>query len=92
MKTILVPTDFSTNANNALKYANDFAKAINNKIILLHSYPPLVGKYNMIPGVVAEDIAIQKKRNYRRCSKKQISVNNNGNPRRKWFKENFIWQ
>ena len=60
MKTILVPTDFSNNANNALKYANEFAKAINNKIVLLHVYIPLVGKYNSIPGIVAEDVAIKK--------------------------------
>ena len=60
MKTILVPTDFSNNANNALKYANDFAQATNNKIVLLHAYIPLVGKYNIIPGIVAEDIAIEK--------------------------------
>jgi len=60
MKKILVPTDFSNNANNALKYANNFAKTINNKIVLLHSYLPLAGKYNMISGIVAEDIAIQK--------------------------------
>lgn len=69
MKTILVPTDFSNNANNALKYANDFAKAINNKIVLLHSYLPLVGKYNMISGMVAEDIAIQKKSSEKKLEK-----------------------
>lgn len=33
MKTILVPTDFSNNANNALKYANNFAKAIKSWLI-----------------------------------------------------------
>jgi nucleotide-binding universal stress UspA family protein len=69
MKTILVPTDFSNNANNALKYANDFAKAIKNKIVLLHSYLPLVGKYNMISGIVAEDIAIQKKSSEKKLEK-----------------------
>ncbi len=69
MKTILVPTDFSNNAINALKYANDFAKAINNKIVLLHSYLPLVGKYNMISGMVAEDIAIQKKSSEKKLEK-----------------------
>lgn len=69
MKTILVPTDFSNNANNALKYANDFAKAMNNKILLLHSYLPLVGKYNMISGMVAEDIAIQKKSSEKKLEK-----------------------
>jgi nucleotide-binding universal stress UspA family protein len=79
MKTILVPTDFSNNANNALKYANDFATAINNKVILLHSYLPLVGKYNMIAGIVAEDIAIQKKsseKNLEKISSKYVKVPN----------------
>ena len=79
MKTILVPTDFSNNANNALKYANDFATAINNKIILLHGYLPLVGKYNMIAGIVAEDIAIQKKsseKNLEKISSKYVKVPN----------------
>ena len=69
MKTILVPTDFSNNAKKALKYANDFAQAINHKIVLLHSYLPLVGKYNMISGMVAEDIAIQKKSSEKKLEK-----------------------
>lgn len=38
MKTILVPTDFSENAENALYYAMDIAKKENAKIILLHAY------------------------------------------------------
>ena len=77
MKTILVPTDFSNNANNALKYANDFATATANKIVLLHAYTPLVGKYNIIPGIVAEDIAIEKKGNGKKLEKvrnKYLSV------------------
>ena len=69
MKTILVPTDFSNNANNALKYASDFAKVINNKIVLLHSYLPIVGKYSVISGIVAEDIAIQKKSSEKKLEK-----------------------
>lgn len=56
MKTILVPTDFSSNANNALKYANVFAQATNSKIVLLHTDIPIVGKYNSIPGIVAEEV------------------------------------
>ena len=69
MKTILVSTDFSNNANNALKYANEFAKAINNKIVLLHVCIPLVGKYNSIPGIVAEDVAIEKKNSKKKLEK-----------------------
>lgn len=38
MKTILVPTDFSENADNALYYAIDIAKNINAKIILLNAF------------------------------------------------------
>lgn len=57
MKTILVPTDFSSHANNALKYANAFAQATNNKIVLLHTYVPILGNYNRIPGIIAEENA-----------------------------------
>lgn len=38
MKTILVPTDFSMNAENALHYAINLAKKEKSKIILLHTY------------------------------------------------------
>jgi nucleotide-binding universal stress UspA family protein len=38
MKTILVPTDFSENANNALDYAIELAKREDAKIILLHAF------------------------------------------------------
>ncbi|MFV7234305.1 universal stress protein [Flavobacterium sp. ZB4R12] len=61
MKTILIPTDFSSNANNALKYANAFAQATNNKIVLLHTYIPILGNYNRIPGIIAEENARVKK-------------------------------
>jgi nucleotide-binding universal stress UspA family protein len=37
-KTILVPTDFSRNAEAALKYAIGFAKDFNSHIIILHAY------------------------------------------------------
>ncbi|NNF21851.1 MAG: universal stress protein [Saprospiraceae bacterium] len=37
-KTILVPTDFSRNAESALKYAIEFAKEFKTRIIILHSY------------------------------------------------------
>lgn len=38
MKTILVPTDFSKNAENALLYAVNLAKRMQAKIILMHSF------------------------------------------------------
>ena len=38
MKTILVPTDFSETADNALNYAIEIAKLTNATIILFHAY------------------------------------------------------
>jgi nucleotide-binding universal stress UspA family protein len=38
MKTIIVPTDFSPVAMNALRYALDMARAIDARIILLNTY------------------------------------------------------
>ena len=38
MKTLLVPTDFSKNSNNAADYADKIALSINAKFILLHGY------------------------------------------------------
>lgn len=38
MKLIIVPTDFSPVADNAIKYAVDMAEAINAKIMLLNAY------------------------------------------------------
>lgn len=38
MKTLLVPTDFSKNSNNAADYAAKMALSINAKLILLHVY------------------------------------------------------
>lgn len=40
MKRILVPTDFSANAQHALKYAVMLAKKTNAEIILLHTWLP----------------------------------------------------
>ena len=39
MKTILVPTDYSEVANNALQYAIEYAKFSNSKLLLFHVYP-----------------------------------------------------
>lgn len=57
MKSALIPLDFSANATNALKYANAFAQATKRKLVLLNVYEPSVGKYNNIPGIIAEEIA-----------------------------------
>ncbi|MFM2138691.1 MAG: hypothetical protein RJA57_998 [Bacteroidota bacterium] len=48
MKTIIVPTDFSPTATNALHYAIDMAKAIDASLLLLHVYQVPVS-YSDVP-------------------------------------------
>jgi nucleotide-binding universal stress UspA family protein len=48
MKTILFPTDFSTNATHASLYAAMLARRLNAKIVLLHCYDvPIVSVYQV---------------------------------------------
>lgn len=47
MKTILVPTDFSKNALNAVKYAFAHAEKTKSKIILFHSYDNPTSELNV---------------------------------------------
>lgn len=48
MKTIIVPTDFSPTATNALHYAIDMAKAIDASLLLFHVYQVPVS-YSDVP-------------------------------------------
>ncbi|MDO1450389.1 universal stress protein [Rhodocytophaga aerolata] len=50
MKTILVPTDFSSHATNAVMYAASLAGLLNAKVILFHSYhvPVAISEYSVI--------------------------------------------
>jgi len=47
MKTILVPTDFSKNALNAVKYAFAFAQKTESTICLFHSFDSPTGELNI---------------------------------------------
>ncbi len=40
IQKILCPIDFSAPSRNALRYANEFAKAMNAKITVMHVIPP----------------------------------------------------
>jgi len=50
MKTILVPTDFSRHATNAVEYAATLASWMNARLLLFHSYhvPVAVSEYSVI--------------------------------------------
>lgn len=69
MKTILVPTDLSSNANNALAFADTIAKSQKAKIVLLYVYVPTVGRYNSISGLIAEEIVSAKKQALKKMEK-----------------------
>jgi len=56
MKTILVPTDFSKNAENALHYAINLAEKTHAKIILLHSFHIDYTNAYVPPNVVEKEI------------------------------------
>ncbi len=63
MKTIVVPTDFSPAALNAVNYAADMAKAIGAEILLLHVFYVFVS-YTEVPvlidaGEVKEDLELK---------------------------------
>lgn len=61
MKTILVPTDFSSNADSALNYAIDFAKKENAKLILLNAFHVNFGNSEVPLGLIDEEVkAIRK--------------------------------
>lgn len=69
MKTILVPTDFSFSANNALNYAVKLAKKEHSKILLLHVFH--------VPYPIVEhpmDMAIQENITTRKETEKQIKL------------------
>ena len=62
MKSILVATDFSNNAKNALKYANAFAEATQHQLILMNVYMPSVGQYSPVHAIIAEETMNEKSR------------------------------
>lgn len=55
MKTILCPTDFSNESANAVKYAIDFNKHFNAKIILMHTFESPVLYTDVAPFTVQMD-------------------------------------
>jgi nucleotide-binding universal stress UspA family protein len=61
MKTILIPTDFSTNANNALEYAAEISHHIGASLFLLHVYTPIVSRTNIMSAIIADEVEDAKK-------------------------------
>lgn len=77
MKTILVASDFSKNANNALKYANAFAAATEHQLLLMNVYSPSVGTYSSMHAIIAEETQREKSENHKKLNallKKHVTV------------------
>lgn len=55
MKTIIVPTDFSTVAHNAMNYAADMALQINASLMLLHVYQVPVFVSDVPVTIISDD-------------------------------------
>lgn len=63
MKTILVPTDFSKCANNAMMYALEVARRIEAKVIALYVLYPTEGvDNNMYDAFMIDDYLLQRKK------------------------------
>ncbi|MBL7875228.1 MAG: universal stress protein [Cyclobacteriaceae bacterium] len=58
---VLIPTDFSTTANNALEYASNISNLAKSSITLLHIYTPVVSPNNMLSALVTDEILAIKK-------------------------------
>lgn len=65
INTILVPTDFSEDAAQAVKAASEFAKKFGSKVVLLHAYhvmiplPAPMGSAYTLPDGFLEDLRTQ---------------------------------
>jgi nucleotide-binding universal stress UspA family protein len=60
--TILVPTDFSKSAQNAVSYATAFAKETNAKLILLHAFRIVYPASDVHGELVIEEISVTQKK------------------------------
>lgn len=77
MKTILVATDFSPAASNAVNYAVDMATSIHADLVLLHVIQVPVS-YSDIPVVITQEELIRNTENEIRRLKEQLERYTNG--------------
>ncbi len=70
MKKILVPTDFSANADNAIDFAIEFAQALELEITFLHTYQvqSTAGMFISVEAFMKKDAANQMLPSYEKAS------------------------
>ena len=62
MKTIIVATNYSNEANNAIKYAAELARYTNSKMVLFNSFELSVhGLNTLLPGSTVQDLSLANK-------------------------------
>lgn len=61
MKAILVPTDFSENANTAIEYACELAKSLGAEVLIINIFTPPVTQYNVISPLIEEETGRARK-------------------------------
>lgn len=78
MKTILIPTDFSDNALNAINYATEIAKLTKAKIILFHAFHVPVTYTEMpIVTIQMEEVEKEKMNSLKKIMNEMQRKNNN---------------
>ncbi len=72
MKTILLATDYSKTANNALQYAIGFAKFTKAKLVLFHAYniPVPITEVPMIMPVTVQELEAENKKAIKKLENK----------------------
>lgn len=68
MKAILVPTDFSENANTAIEYACELAQSMNASLRIINVHTPAVTRHNVISPLIEEEIGLAKKQAEKKLS------------------------
>jgi nucleotide-binding universal stress UspA family protein len=69
MNTIIVPTDFSKNANNALTFAIEIAKRNDSKIVVLHT-----NHYDIAPSSIPPELELQQFRQLQIVTKEKLEA------------------
>jgi len=77
-KKILVPTDFSGNAEHALKYAVAFASKLEGQLVLLHSSKVPIAAINETVQITGDDMHIGESNEQLAALKNKITSQKNG--------------
>lgn len=87
MKTILVPLDFSENADKALEAAKRIAAKTGAKLLIMYVYQPYVGDFMIPESIVTAPIRQQLEDDYRSQLNERVS-----RTQQEGFRTDAIWE